>query len=56
MTVALTDPHGAALYNYYACGELRAEGSSVAYGNGGQSATVTAKTYTTWTVKLEMKM
>jgi outer membrane receptor for ferrienterochelin and colicins len=31
-------------------------GSSVAYGNGGQSAAVTAKTYTTWTVKLEMKI
>jgi cysteine synthase A len=34
VTVALTDPHGAALYNYYACGELRAEGSSVAEGIG----------------------
>jgi len=32
--VALTDPHGAALYNYFACGELRAEGSSVAEGIG----------------------
>jgi len=32
--IALTDPHGAALYNYYACGELRAEGSSVAEGIG----------------------
>ncbi|GGC25434.1 cysteine synthase A [Novosphingobium marinum] len=34
ITVALTDPHGAALYNYYANGELRAEGSSVAEGIG----------------------
>ena len=34
MRIALTDPHGAALYNYYACGELRAEGSSVAEGIG----------------------
>lgn len=32
--IALTDPHGAALYNYYACGELQAEGSSVAEGIG----------------------
>ena len=34
ITIALTDPYGAALYNYYACGELRAEGSSVAEGIG----------------------
>ena len=34
MTIALTDPHGAALFNYYACGELRAEGNSVAEGIG----------------------
>ncbi len=34
VTIALTDPHGAALYNYYACGELLAEGSSVAEGIG----------------------
>ncbi|MEK6540559.1 MAG: cysteine synthase A [Pseudomonadota bacterium] len=34
ITIALTDPHGAALYNHYACGELRAEGSSVAEGIG----------------------
>jgi cysteine synthase len=34
VVIALTDPHGAALYNYYACGELRAEGSSVAEGIG----------------------
>ena len=32
--IALTDPHGAALYNYFAHGELRAEGSSVAEGIG----------------------
>jgi len=34
VTIALTDPHGAALYNYYACGELSAEGNSVAEGIG----------------------
>ena len=34
ITVALTDPHGAGLYNYYKCGELKAEGSSVAEGIG----------------------
>ena len=34
VTIALTDPHGAALYNYYAHGELKAEGSSVAEGIG----------------------
>ena len=34
ITIALTDPHGAALFNYYAHGELRAEGSSVAEGIG----------------------
>jgi cysteine synthase len=32
--IALTDPHGAALYNYYANGELLAEGNSVAEGIG----------------------
>ena len=32
--IALSDPHGAALYDYYACGELRAEGNSVAEGIG----------------------
>ena len=32
--IALSDPHGAALYEYYAHGELRAEGSSVAEGIG----------------------
>ena len=34
ITIALTDPHGAALYNYYANGELKSEGSSVAEGIG----------------------
>jgi cysteine synthase len=34
VTIALTDPHGAALFNYYANGELRAEGSSAAEGIG----------------------
>ena len=34
IVVALSDPHGAALYNYYACGELKAEGNSVAEGIG----------------------
>nr|WP_137676292.1 cysteine synthase A [Parerythrobacter lutipelagi] len=34
VAIALTDPHGAALYNYYANGELAAEGSSVAEGIG----------------------
>lgn len=32
--IALTDPHGAALYSYFACGELASEGSSVAEGIG----------------------
>jgi cysteine synthase len=34
VTVALTDPYGAALFNYYANGELRAEGNSVSEGIG----------------------
>jgi cysteine synthase A len=34
VTIALTDPHGAALYSYYAEGELRAEGTSYAEGIG----------------------
>ncbi|WP_294298750.1 cysteine synthase A [uncultured Sphingomonas sp.] len=34
VTIALSDPHGAALYYYYAHGELRSEGSSVAEGIG----------------------
>jgi cysteine synthase A len=32
--IALTDPEGAALYNHFAHGELRAEGSSVSEGIG----------------------
>ncbi len=32
--IALSDPHGAALYDYYAHGELKAEGNSVAEGIG----------------------
>ena len=34
VTIALTDPHGAALYNHYAHGELKAEGTSFAEGIG----------------------
>lgn len=34
VTIALADPHGAALYSYYEVGELKAEGSSVAEGIG----------------------
>jgi len=34
IVIGLPDPHGAALYNYYAHGELKAEGSSVAEGIG----------------------
>lgn len=34
VTIALSDPHGAALYDYYAYGELKSEGSSVAEGIG----------------------
>ena len=34
IVIGLTDPHGAALYNYLAHGELKAEGSSVAEGIG----------------------
>jgi cysteine synthase len=34
IVIALTDPHGAALFNYFAHGELRAEGTSVAEGIG----------------------
>ncbi len=34
VTIALADPHGAALFNYYEHGELKAEGSSVAEGIG----------------------
>jgi cysteine synthase A len=34
VTIALSDPNGAALYEYYANGELRGEGTSVAEGIG----------------------
>jgi cysteine synthase A len=34
VTIALADPHGAALYNYYKNGELKAEGSSITEGIG----------------------
>jgi cysteine synthase A len=34
IVIALSDPHGASLYEYYAHGELRAEGSSVSEGIG----------------------
>ena len=34
MCIALSDPHGAALYEYYAHGELKSEGTSVAEGIG----------------------
>src|SRR6195952_4662189 len=34
IVIALADPHGASLYEYYAHGELKAEGSSVAEGIG----------------------
>lgn len=34
VTIALTDPHGAALYSFYETGELQSEGSSVAEGIG----------------------
>jgi cysteine synthase len=34
VTIALTDPHGAALFSHYRDGELRAEGTSVAEGIG----------------------
>ena len=34
VTIALTDPHGAALFSFYETGELRSEGNSVAEGIG----------------------
>lgn len=34
VTIALSDPHGAALYSYYQTGELKSEGNSVAEGIG----------------------
>ena len=34
VVIALSDPHGASLFSYYATGELKAEGSSVSEGIG----------------------
>src|SRR3546814_19519825 len=34
VTIALSDPYGAALYEYYAHGDLKSEGNSVAEGIG----------------------
>jgi cysteine synthase A len=34
ITIALADPHGAALHSYYTTGELKAEGSSITEGIG----------------------
>jgi cysteine synthase A len=34
IVIALSDPHGASLYSFYATGELRSEGNSVAEGIG----------------------
>ena len=34
VTIALTDPHGSALYEHYQCGALHAEGSSMTEGIG----------------------
>jgi cysteine synthase A len=34
IVIALSDPHGASLYSYYATGELKAEGNSVSEGIG----------------------
>ena len=34
MKIGLADPHGAALYSYYATGELKAEGNSISEGIG----------------------
>lgn len=34
ITIALSDPEGSALYNHYACGELKAEGNSISEGIG----------------------
>jgi cysteine synthase len=34
VTIALVDPHGAALFSYYETGELKSEGSSIAEGIG----------------------
>lgn len=46
VTVALTDPEGAALFNYYAEGELRAEGSSVSEGIGQSRITANLEGFT----------
>ena len=32
--IALADPHGSAIFNHYACGELKAEGNSITEGIG----------------------
>jgi cysteine synthase A len=34
VVIALADPHGSAIYNYYAHGELKAEGNSITEGIG----------------------
>jgi len=44
--IALTDPHGAALFNYYAHGELKAEGRSVAEGIGQGRVTANLEGFT----------
>ncbi|MDO9489165.1 MAG: cysteine synthase A, partial [Sphingomonadaceae bacterium] len=46
VTIALTDPEGAALFNYYAEGELRAEGSSVSEGIGQSRITANLEGFT----------
>ena len=46
VTVALTDPEGAALFNYYSEGELRAEGSSVSEGIGQSRITANLEGFT----------
>jgi cysteine synthase A len=39
VSIGLADPTGSALYNYYAHGELRAEGSSISEGIGNSRIT-----------------
>lgn len=46
VTVALTDPEGAALFNYYAEGELRADGNSVSEGIGQSRITANLEGFT----------
>lgn len=46
IAVALTDPDGAALYSYYATGELCAEGSSVSEGIGQSRITANLEGFT----------